>query len=180
MPATELSDATLMQRYAKGNTTAFEMLYARHKDALYRYLLRGCNNRDTAHELFQDIWLKLINARERYKPNARFSTYLYTLAHNRLVDYYRGKRITPVFTPEVQAPTSDQPEVSSDRAQQASRLMAAITALPFDQREAILLREERGFSLDEIASITGVGRETVKSRLRYALAKLREDLGNDH
>jgi len=168
-----------MKRYANGNTAAFETLYGRHKDALYRYLLRGCNSRDTASELFQDIWLKLINARERYKPKARFSTYLFTLAHNRLVDYYRSKRIMPVMAPESAAPPEDQPENDFDRQQRAARLMAAISTLPFDQREAIVLKEEREFSLEEIAQITGVGRETVKSRLRYALAKLREELGND-
>lgn len=168
-----------MQRYVKGSTSAFDMLYARHKDALYRYLLRGCNNRDTAAELFQDIWLKLINARSSYKPSARFATFLFSIAHNRLVDYYRRKRITPVFAPEPAAPQSDEPETRVDTRQRADRVMAAISLLPFDQREAILLKEERDFSLDEIASITGVGRETVKSRLRYALAKLREELGNE-
>ncbi len=178
MPAAELSDAVLMRRYAKGNTAAFETLYSRHKDALYRYLLRGCNSRDTAAELFQDIWLKLINTRGHYKASARFSTYLFTLAHNRLVDYYRRKRITPVISPEASAPVEDQPDSRLARVQQAGRLMAAISALPFDQREAILLKEERDFSLDEIAQITDAGRETVKSRLRYALAKLREELGH--
>lgn len=179
VPAAELSDAMLMQRYAKGNGAAFDMLYARHKDALYRYLLRGCNTHDTAAALFQDIWQQLIDARTSYKPTAPFSTYLFTLAHNRLVNFFRRKRITPVLAPEAYAPPEDLPDAQLGQPQRAQALMASISRLPFDQREAILLKEEGGFSLDEIASITGVARETVNSRLRHALAKLREESDND-
>lgn len=179
VPAANLTDSELMQRYVKGDASAFKMLYTRHKDPLYRYLLRGCNNRDTAAELFQDIWLRIINARARYRPSGRFATYLFGIAHNRLVDFYRSRRIEPVFSTEIAAPAAEQPEAQLDLKQKAQRLITAINALPFDQREAILLKEERDFSLDEIATITGVGRETVKSRLRYALAKLRKDLGNE-
>ena len=168
-----------MQRYARGDAQAFDMLYARHGDALYRYLLRGTNDRDLAAELFQDIWLRLIDARKRYRPDARFATYLFSIAHNRLVDYYRRKRIAPQLVDEPAAPAADAPDLRADRQQQAERLMAAIAALPFEQREAILLKEERDFSLADIARITDVPRETVKSRLRYALAKLREELDDE-
>lgn len=168
-----------MQRYASGDTTAFDTLYARHRGPLYRYLLRGCGNRDVAGELFQDVWARLIRARHRYRPRARFTTWLFRMAHNRLIDYYRRQRPRGDMPTDLAAPDHDNPEQRTDRRQAADRLLAAIAALPFEQREAIVLKEERGLSLAAIAEVTGVGRETVKSRLRYALAKLRETLTDE-
>lgn len=86
------ADETLMLRYRDGEVAAFAPLYARHKGALYRYLLRQCGQPALAEELFQDVWLKLIAARAGYTVQARFATYLYRLAHNRLIDHYRASR----------------------------------------------------------------------------------------
>lgn len=174
----ETSDETLMLDYASGNSTAFEMLYARHKGPLYRYMLRGCRSEAIARDLFQDVWVKLIQARHGYEPDARFNTWLYSIAHNHLVDHYRRSRPMVDLPEETAIPVRDEPDAQASRKQGADRLLAAIGRLPFEQREAILLREERGLSLDAIAEVTGVGRETVKSRLRYALAKLREGLAD--
>jgi len=179
------ADETLMLRYRDGDAQAFARLYARHKGPLYRYLLRQCGMPAIAEELFQDIWLKLIAARAGYTVQARFTTYLYRLAHNRLVDHYRAsRRGLPVSYAEdcpewaeVPAPLETQPDVQEDQRRQAERLLALLAELPEAQREAFLLREEAGLSLDEIAQTTGTGRETVKSRLRYALARLRRGLG---
>ncbi|MDN5937887.1 MAG: sigma-70 family RNA polymerase sigma factor, partial [Salinisphaera sp.] len=99
-----------MQRYAHGDAGAFEVLYHRHKGPLYRYVLRGVGNRATADELYQDIWLRLIQARNGYQPRARFSTWLFTLAHNRVVDHYRRSRPTAHEIPEQTAPRHEQPE----------------------------------------------------------------------
>jgi len=167
-----------MGRYARGDAAAFEILYARHKDALFRYLLRGCNDRASALDLCQDVWTRVIQARERYRPSARFTVWLYTLAHNRLVDHYRRARPRGEL-PETRAPDRDQPDAHAERSEAARRIHAALERLPFEQREAILLKEERELSLNEIAAVTGVGRETVKSRLRYALARLRQELFDD-
>ena len=82
-------DEELMNRYRDGDAHAFEVLYTRHKGPLYRYLLRQCGAAALAEELFQDVWMKLIRARERYEARAKFTTYLYHLAHNRLIDHYR-------------------------------------------------------------------------------------------
>lgn len=163
-----------MLAYAQGDVQAFEQLYSRHKGALYRYCLRGIDNEARAAELFQDIWTKVIDTRQRYQPSAKFTTWLYRIAHNRLVDEYR--RIRPDTRSDTEV-THPQPSVESHAMQQErfAHFMKLLMALPFEQREVILLREERGLTLEEIAEVVGVGRETIKSRLRYALAKLRQD-----
>lgn len=168
-----------MQRYAAGDMVAFDELYARHRGPLYRYFLRGCGDQDVAGELFQDVWTALIRARHRYRPQARFTTWLFRMAHNRLIDHYRRQRPRGDMPRDLATPGRDDPEHRADRRQAADRLLAAIADLPLEQREAIVLKEERGLSLTDIAEVTGVGRETVKSRLRYALAKLRETLADD-
>ena len=85
----DLDDRELMSRYSNGDAGAFETLYARHKGSLYRYYLRqGCNEAIAA-ELFQDVWMKIIRARRNYRPTARFTTYMYQIAHNCLIDHYR-------------------------------------------------------------------------------------------
>ena len=178
------ADETLMLRYQDGDADAFAALYARHKGALYRYLLRQCGQPALAEELFQDVWLKLIAARTGYTVQARFTTYLYRLAHNRLIDHYRASsRGLPLSYAEdcpewaeVPAPAEMQPEAQDDSRRQAERLLELLTELPEAQREAVLLKEEAGLSLEEIAQATGTGRETVKSRLRYAMARLRQGL----
>ncbi|MCI0400511.1 MAG: RNA polymerase sigma factor [Gammaproteobacteria bacterium] len=184
----EPDDETLMIRYQNGDVQAFETLYGRYKGPLYRYLLRQCGNASVADELFQDIWMKLVRARERYEALAKFSTYLFHLAHNRLIDHYRRQARAMHNSnydddcPEVDEIPADrhsQPEVCEDVRQQSIRLLELIDGLPEAQREAFLLREEGGMSVEEIAEITGVSRETAKSRLRYAVAKLRSGLGGD-
>lgn len=168
-----------MLRYRAGDVAAFRRLYARHRGGVYRYLLRGCGHEDLAAELFQEVWASVVRARERYEPRARFTTWLYTLAHNRLVDHARAVR--PETSPldddlPVATPAHEEPHARAEQQAQREGIMRALAALPLEQREAFLMKEEGGLSLEEIASATGVGRETVKSRLRYALARLREAL----
>ena len=180
------ADEDLMLRYRDGDARAFELLYARHKGGLYRYLLRQCNDPVIAEELFQDIWLKVINARSRYTVEAKFSTFLYHLAHNRLIDHYRASQrglpvsysVDQACDPDELADPSQQPELNASRQQQAERLLSALDALPAAQREAFLLKAEGGLSLDEIAAATGVNRETAKSRLRYAVSRLKQVFGD--
>jgi RNA polymerase sigma-70 factor (ECF subfamily) len=127
--------------------------------------------------------------RERYKVEAKFTTWLYTLAHNRVVDHYRRNRALELVSldaagddddpPEIPAPATVQPERQAQARQEAARLLALVEALPPAQREAFLLHQEGGLGVDEIARVVGADREAVKSRLRYALGKLRramEDL----
>ena len=168
-----------MQRWQRGDAAAFEQLYRRHRDPVFRYLLRGFSDRERAAELFQEVWASVVKARATWEPRAKFTTWLYRLAHNRLVDEYRLARLpTEPIDDElsVAAPEHQQPEAAVSGAQRLRRVLRALQGLPAEQREAFLLKEEGGMSLEEIGDVTGVGRETVKSRLRYALAKLRQEL----
>lgn len=171
----------LMLRYRDGELGAFEHLYARHKDALYRYLLRGCSQPESAAEMFQDVWANLIRTRHRYEPRAKFTTWLYRIAHNRLVDHLRLQPRVPQpldDTIVVTAAEHERPDAQALAGERRQRLLMALGALPPEQREAFLLHEEGGLTLEQIAEVNGVGRETIKSRLRYALAKLRGALAD--
>jgi RNA polymerase sigma-70 factor (ECF subfamily) len=174
-------DEALMLAYAAGEASAFDALYARHKGAVFRYLRRQTGNAALAEELFQDVWLKLIDARAGYEPRAKFTTWLFTIAHNRLMDYFRSSARAALLSYD-DAPVDDmpadwpRPEETALRRETAARLLAAIDALPAAQREAFLLQQEGELSDEEIAQTTGVNRETAKSRLRYAMAKLRAEL----
>lgn len=169
-------DSALMLRYRDGDLAAFETLYRRHRDPLYRYLLRLSRNPGTAEDVFQDAWSKIIRARDRYQPTARFTTYLYRVAHNCLIDNLRRNRRHDrgvELAPEQHAHPSESPELVTERALARERLANALDDLPEEQRDAFLLREEAGLGIDDIATVTGCNRETAKSRLRYAVAKLR-------
>ena len=177
------SDQDLMTQYGAGDAGAFGELYARHKGPLYRYFMRQCGRNDTAEELFQETWARIINARTTYQPTAKFTTWMYRIAHNILMDYGRKNTRQPylvaVNNDEEAVTIADEKASPSDdthTAQLHQRLTRALAQLPNEQREAFLLKEESGLSLIEIGEVLGVGRETVKSRLRYALKKLRAEL----
>jgi RNA polymerase sigma-70 factor, ECF subfamily len=173
------TDEELMLAYAGGDLLAFEMLYRRHRGTLYRFLLRALHHRADADELFQDTWSRLIAARERYRPDAKFTTWLLQIAHNLVVDRFRRHKPqasdeeTEAVFRALDAPESDEPDRVLTEFEQRRRLQLALEDLPDEQRVAFLLRIESGLGLDEIAEITGAGHETVKSRLRYALARIR-------
>jgi len=170
----EAPDEELMLAYGRGDAGAFETLYKRHRGPVYRFVLRAIKNRSTAEELFQEVWIRVIEARSRYAPQARFTTWLYTIAHNLLVDHWRKKGLSLVQLddePTVAAP--DNPARQAEARQSLARLLQALEALPAAQREAFLLHEEAGLSVAEIAAATGTNEEAAKSRLRYAMAKLK-------
>ena len=175
-----------MLAYAAGDAEAFDILYARHKGGVYRYMLRHCARRAVADELFQDVWSNLIRARASYAPTAKFTTWLYRLAHNRWIDQVRADGHLALVSSDddahaealvaIAASRVDEPLARAENRELAERLRSAVAALPPAQRDAFLLQQEAGLTLSEIAELTGVGAETVKSRIRYALAKLREGL----
>ncbi len=178
-------DAQLMLAYAAGDLRAFERLYGRHKGALYRYLMRQTRDRALTDDLFQETWGKLVSARSSYAPRAKFQTYLFTLAYHCFIDHCRRTQARPDTTSQtsegdalVDTLASPQrgPEQNASDAQLRAQLRTALDALPAEQRDAFLLYEHSGLSLEEIAAVTGVGAETAKSRLRYAVAKLRMTL----
>jgi len=163
-----------MLAYRDGNAGAFETLYTRHRGRLYRFVLRSVKARGVAEELFQEVWMRVIEARERYAPQARFTTWLYTIAHNLLTDHWRKKGLTLVELDEdVHAAAPDDPARSAEARQAISRFAAALDALPPLQRQAFLMHEEGGLSIAEIAAATGANEEAAKSRLRYAMARLK-------
>jgi RNA polymerase sigma-70 factor (ECF subfamily) len=180
-------DRRLMLAYARGEAAAFDALYKRHRNGVYRYLLRLCNNAGTADELFQDVWMNVIRSRDSYRPTARFATWLYTVAHHRIVDHWRSTGQAKLVSTDADETAGaeilalagsrgDEPDVRLFTGQIRERLDKALTALPPAQRDAFLLQHESGLSLAEIGALTGVGIETVKSRLRYAAARLRAAL----
>lgn len=175
-----LEDSALMLRYRDGDADAFETLYRRHNDALYRYLLRRCRHRDTAEDLFQEVWSKIIRARDRYRPTAKFTTFLYHVAHNCFIDHLRRNQRhahLESIDPEQQASATTGLDEEAERALARRRLETALGDLPDEQRDVFLLYEEAHLTLDEIAHVTGVNRETAKSRLRYAVNKLKAAIG---
>jgi RNA polymerase sigma-70 factor, ECF subfamily len=175
-------DASLMRAYAAGDVRAFERLYARHRTALYRYLMRQTRDRSLTDDLFQETWSKLVTARSRYEPRAKFQTWLFTLAYHCFIDHCRRTQARPIGTShnaegeplvDLIAAPQQGPEADASDAQTKLRLRTALDALPAEQRDAFLLYEQSDLSLEDIARVTGVLPETAKSRLRYAVAKLR-------
>lgn len=180
MDDTADDDASLMLAYAAGRVGAFDTLYARHRERLYRFILRSVGNRATADDIFQETWSRAIAARARYRPEARFTTWLLQIAHNLLVDTFRrarphaGAEETEAVMARQAIDEREQPEQALSHFEQQRRLQRAIEQLPDDQRTSFLLRMEHELSLEDIAQVTGVGRETAKSRLRYAMTRIRE------
>jgi RNA polymerase sigma factor (sigma-70 family) len=169
------SDEALMQRYANGDVQAFELLYRRHELKVWRFLCRSVRNPATADELLQDVWFAVVESAARYQVTARFTTWLFTIAHRKLVDGFRRSRAIRALEPveDLIADASHEPGRQAESDQHTHVLLAAIEQLPDEQRNAFLLQAEGDLSIEEIARATDTSFETAKSRLRYARSKLR-------
>jgi len=178
------SDEALMVRYARGDAAAFTLLYRRHEMRIWRYLERNVGNRETANELTQEVWFAVARDAPRYQPTARFTTWLFTIAHHRVIDSIRATRpqmsletigyeAAPVVEQLTTAPGAG-PLAAVEAHDLGTVLRGALEQLPGEQREAFLLQVEGDLSVEEIADITHSSFETTKSRLRYARTKLRE------
>jgi RNA polymerase sigma-70 factor (ECF subfamily) len=178
------TDEDLMLSYAGGDAAAFEQLYARHRAPLWRFVLRNLRDQTQTADTFQEIWTRVITHRVSYAPRAKFTTWLYRIAHNCCVDHWRRnarklRREYDCDDETIDALPDDAsagPAELAEQAEAAQALQAAIADLPDEQRAAFLMYVEGGLALPEIAAATGVGAETAKSRLRYATAKLKEAL----
>ena len=172
----QASDEQLMHRYAKGDARAFDQLYQRHRGPLYRYFKRQVNDATTANDLYQGTWEKIIKARRKYHPGKPYTAWMYRIAHNHLVDHFR--RLQPAGNPDTENLQDDKPGLVEGliEGQQREKLKAGIIALPAEQRNTLLLKLETGLKLEDIGRATGVSKETVKSRLRYAVNKLKQVL----
>jgi RNA polymerase sigma-70 factor (ECF subfamily) len=191
-----------MRAFAQGDARAFERLYARHHAALYRFVRRVLGSAQAAQtdEVFQDTWLRVVHARERWSAQgATFRTWLFTLAHHRAIDLLRkgGREVSldaategaddrAPWQPAVDdAAWRDGPRVDGEGSTEDSafwraagrRLLDCLETLPAAQRSVFLLHHEDGLRLDELARTLELGFETAKSRLRYAMSKLRTCMG---
>ncbi len=183
-------DAALMLAYAAGDAAAFNTLYARHEMPVFRFLRRslGADGAALVDELHQEVWLAVVRNAASYEPRARFATWLYGIARTRLIDHWRARRQhvsldepaandpDETLADRLPADAAAQPEVQALTRAQGAAFLRAVEQLPPAQREVFLLHAEGELTLAEIGALTGVGMETAKSRLRYAMVKLRSDL----
>ena len=183
--AKDKTDEHLMEAYRDGDLKAFDELFTRFKDILFRYLARQTGNMSSAEELFQDIWAALIKNRKAYTVKAKFKTYLFHIAHNKLIDYYRSKKNSTSDMLSYDEQENDNYivddnqqslEHQADVLNKYKQLLALLDKLPAAQRDVFLMHEEAGMTLIEIADVMNVSRDTVKSRLRYALQRLRNGM----
>jgi RNA polymerase sigma factor (sigma-70 family) len=187
------SDEDLMLSFARGDAAAFEELYRRHESRVFGYLRRNVRDPEAANDLMQDVWFAVARSAARYQPTARFTTWLYTLAHHRMVDSFRTRREHQSLdangadddgadggslVERLAADSRSEPAAEAEAHEDGARVLRAVGQLPAEQRAAFLLKADAGLSVEEIAAITGTSFETAKSRLRYARGKLRELLGD--
>lgn len=190
-PLDKLDDVELMRRYADGDDRAFAVLFDRHRQGVYNFILRSCGRRAVADELVQEVFESVIEAADSWKPNAKFTTWLYTIARNACIDAARRRSKADVHSLQNSVGDDDDDrthqellvddharsgEVDVDRGAFRDRLQQALERLPDKQREAFVLREISGLKFREIADVVDAKVPTVKSRLRYALQTLRGEL----
>jgi RNA polymerase sigma factor (sigma-70 family) len=187
MSLSQETDEDLMLRFGRGEAAAFEYLYRRHESRVFRYLHRNVRNEASANDLMQEVWFAVARTAQGYQPTAKFSTWLFTIAHNRMVDMIRASaRVQGLEAADktdsdgvslldaLAADAKLEPLAEVQSQDEAAALLRAVAQLPAEQRAAFLLQAEGDLSVEEIAAITESNFETVKSRLRYARAKLRQ------
>ena len=189
----DVTDETLMLRYQRGDMGAFATLVARHEAPLFHFALRHVRSSPTAEDIVQEVFVRVIESSGSFKHEARFSTWVYTIARNLCIDHLRKMSLRrhpsldePVAGPDgeglarIELTADPSPGASTERVsignEIAARVSAAVAALPDDQREVFLLRQVAGLAFREIATVTEAPENTVKSRMRYALERLQEAL----
>jgi RNA polymerase sigma factor (sigma-70 family) len=187
MSLSQESDENLMMRFGRGEAAAFEFLYRRHELRVFRFLRRSVKNEASANDLMQEVWFAVVRGAANYQPTAKFTTWLFTIAHNRMVDMVRVNHRLQSLDAGDDADSEGssmldrlavdgklEPLAQVQTQDEAAALLNAVSQLPAKQRSAFLLQAEAELSVEEIAKATGSNFETVKSRLRYARAKLRQ------
>ena len=185
---TDRADEELLRAYRGGDAGAFESLFERYRTPLFNFLLRRVGDRGRAEELYQDTWTKVIERSDEFRGDAKFSTWLYTIARNGCIDHQRKMKHRRhasldetergTANPKVErvANPGPAPDQIAGGAILRDRIGEAVGELPEDQREVFLLRQLQGLGFREIAEIVGVPVNTVKSRMRYALERLQHGL----
>lgn len=185
------TDAALMARYRKGDAAAFDVLFQRHNRGVYAFVLGYLHNRQAAEDTLQEVFMRVIRSRGSYEPSAKFTTWLYRIARNLCIDAHRRRKGLTLVPLEGDSNTEERDNAPSTRlaskapspqeeaaaAEMGKLVQQALERINPEQREVFLLRQE-GLAFEEIAAITGTGKNTVKSRMRYALEALRLALGN--
>lgn len=175
-------DQQLMFRYAQGDVSAFESLYQKHKGGLYRYFVRQIGDLQLAEDLYQETWGRVIKAAARYESNAKFTTWLYRIAHNLLIDHIRAVKPVDLFcevfseeqdTDSFLPNNTESPDTKLIEGANAKLLKHCISLLPSVQKEALLLNMEGGFTAGAIAEVVGSTLEAAKIRIRYANQSLK-------
>ena len=182
------SDELLLSAYREGDAEAFEALLQRYRVPLFNIVARSVRDRGRAEEIYQDVWLKVIERCDDFRGDAKFSTWLYTIARNLCIDHQRKMKFrghasleeTPrgagaTLGERVANPGPSTEVLAAGRLMQ-DRIADAVEALPDEQREVFLLRHLQGLAFQEISEVVGVPANTVKSRMRYALERLQRAL----
>jgi RNA polymerase sigma-70 factor (ECF subfamily) len=188
----DVSDEVLMMQFQAGDRRAFAVLVRRHKTPIYNFILRQVRSRTTAEDLTQDVFVRVVQSAATFKHEARFSTWVYSIGRNLCIDHLRKMSLRR--HPSLNQPSGkdadgpslgdrvadEHPSASADRRAVSSdigeRIIAAVEDLNPEQREVFLLRQLGKVPFKDIAKMTGVPENTVKSRMRYALEKLQEAL----
>ena len=184
------SDEVLLAAYREGDAAAFETLLRRYRGPIFNFLLRSARDRGRAEELYQDLWMKVIERCDEFRGDAKFSTWLYTIARNLSIDHQRKMKFRGHASLDAPEPGSGQPigqrvpnpgpttEQLAIGGLVKERIASAVQGLPEEQREVFLLRQLQGLAFREISEVVGVPANTVKSRMRYALERLQQVLGD--
>lgn len=178
MSQSDDSDEVLYAAYRAGDMAAFDTLYARYRQTLYLFLLRRGLSESQAQDAFHDCWMKLIGE-QQYFDGVQFRAWIFRVARNMSIDYFRRTSVRNITAEDI--PAEQQPYTISSETILQDRdclqlLKNSIGLLPMEQRDAFLLKQEAGLSLHQIAEVMSVGRETIKSRLRYAMQQLKKML----
>lgn len=187
------ADEALMARYRRGEVPAFEVLLGRHQRPIFNFILRFVGRRAVAEELCQETFLRVIKNADSYERQAKLTTWLYTIARNLCVDYSRRQKHRKARSLDAPLSAGDDSSgtlldvvegggIPQDRQAQSGalrdRMEAAIATLSEEQREVFIMRELLDMPFKEIAKVVDAPENTVKSRMRYALEKLREQLAD--
>jgi RNA polymerase sigma-70 factor, ECF subfamily len=188
----DVSDEVLMMQFQGGDRDAFASLVSRHKTPIFNFILRQARSRTTAEDLTQDVFVRVVKSAATFKHEARFTTWVYSIARNLCIDHLRKMSLRrhpsldQASGKDEDGPTlgeriaNKHPSTAADRSATSTdigeRIVKAVEALPPEQREVFLLRQTAKVPFKEIAKMTGVPENTVKSRMRYALERLQEAL----
>jgi RNA polymerase sigma-70 factor (ECF subfamily) len=184
------SDEILLAAYREGDSRAFATLLERYRGPLFTFLLRSARERGRAEELYQDVWMRVIERCGEFRGDAKFSTWLYTIARNLSIDHQRKMKFRGHASLDAAQAGSDHalgerlrnPGPSTEAIAHGGlvrqRIASAVDALPEEQREVFLLRQLQGLAFREIAEVVGAPANTVKSRMRYALEHLQRILSD--